>query len=315
MSTEVRLHRTLTVLLAVALLATLTVALTGGDRADAVEGPVDVVYVTTGRNFPDALAGGTLAATTGAPMLTVEPQLPIPAATVAALQSLDPDRIIIFGGPVAVSDEVKDALTDHARSGSVTRIEGTDRHDTAAAIADALPSRVHDADRLDGLDANAFLRATGTAANSSRLDGVEHADLRTITLSMPGALEGAAMPLEGAAYFPQDAEGYAAWSFMLPPDRTAGDPYEIDLRMRMFGHPCVARFRFVSGVEVVGVTADGTGTYSIPSTGTDNQQLLLRATDPGDLAAGDVTRLGVLRRDQPGDTCSDISLTAAQVRY
>lgn len=176
---EVRIHRTITVLLAVALLATLSVALTGGDRADAVEGPVDVVYVTTGRNFPDALAGGTLAAAVGAPMLTVEKDLPIPDATVAALQSLRPDRIIIFGGPAAVSDAVKGALGDHTRSGAVTRIEGDDRHGTASAIADALPEKVHDADRLDGLDSSAFLR-DGDDIDATSLEGLRLAEVGAV---------------------------------------------------------------------------------------------------------------------------------------
>ena len=153
MTTELRFHRITTVLLTAALLATLTVALTGGQPAEAIDGPVEVVYVATGRNFPDALAGSTLAATAGAPLLTVEPNLPLPDTTITALQSLDPNRIVVLGGPVAVSDAVVGALTAHTRSGSVTRIEGTDRHDTAAAIADALPDKVHDADKLDGLDA------------------------------------------------------------------------------------------------------------------------------------------------------------------
>lgn len=160
MTAELRFHRMTTVLLITALLATLTVALTGGQPAGAVDGPVDLVYVATGRNFPDALAGANLAATVGAPMLTVEPDLPVPDATVTALRALDPDRIVVFGGPAAVSQAVRGALVEFARSGSVTRIEGFDRHATAAAIADALPGKVHDADRIDGLDSSAFLRTS-----------------------------------------------------------------------------------------------------------------------------------------------------------
>ena len=161
-TTDLRAHRSTILLLAVALIVTSTAALTGGQRADALDGPVEVVYVATGRNFPDALAGANLAATVGAPLLTVEPDLPVPAATVVALQSLRPGRIVVLGGPAAVSDAVRGVLADYARSGSVTRIEGTDRHDTAAQIAEALPDKVHDADRLDGLDAADFARATAT---------------------------------------------------------------------------------------------------------------------------------------------------------
>ena len=172
MTAELRFHRITTVLLTAALLATLTVALTGGQPAEAIDGPVEVVYVATGRNFPDALAGSTLAATAGAPLLTVEPNLPLPDTTITALQSLDPDRIVVLGGPVAVSDAVVGALADYARSGSVTRIEGTDRHDTAAQIADALPDKVHDADRLDGLDSSAFLRGADITSVSKYVEAV-----------------------------------------------------------------------------------------------------------------------------------------------
>ncbi len=180
-------YRLMVVLLTAALLATLTVALTGGDRAEAVDGPVDVVYVATGRNFPDALAGSTLAGALGAPLLTVEPNPPLPQATVDALTALDPDRIIVFGGPGAVSDGVVDALTAYARSGSVTRIAGDNRHDTAGAIADALPSKVHDSDLLDGLDSSDFLRTTDADdfvrasddIDADTLDGIDGFDILT----------------------------------------------------------------------------------------------------------------------------------------
>ena len=157
MTAEVRFHRITTVLLTAALLATLTVALTGGQPAEAIDGPVEVVYIATGRNFPDALAGSTLAATAGAPLLTVEPNLPLPDTTITALQSLDPDRI-----------------------------EGTDRHDTAAQIADALPDKVHDADRLDGLDSSAFLRTDAPmgAVYGSRARQIEGSPVQTTSTAV-----------------------------------------------------------------------------------------------------------------------------------
>ena len=100
--TTVNRHRLLNVLLAALLALTASVAMSGGQPSDAVEGPVDVVYVASGRNFPDALVGGGLAVSMGAPMLTVEPRR-IPDATATALTSLDPDRIIVLGGPGAAA--------------------------------------------------------------------------------------------------------------------------------------------------------------------------------------------------------------------
>lgn len=146
--------------------------------AEALDGPVEVVYVADGRNFPDALAGATLAATAGAPLLMVKPEPPVPSETTAALAALDPDRIVILGGPLAVSEEVADALVPYTATGTVTRLFGDSRYGTAAAIADALPDKVHDADLLDGQDSGRFtthwLHSVNGAvrSHSPGLDGV-----------------------------------------------------------------------------------------------------------------------------------------------
>lgn len=146
------------VLLTLASAAALTLVVTTLARgpAEALDGPVEVVYVADGRNFPDSLAGATLAATAGAPLLMVKPDLPVPSETTAALAVLDPDRIVILGGPLAVSHDVADALVPYATTGEVTRLFGASRYGTAAAIADAVPEKVHDADLLDGQDSEDF---------------------------------------------------------------------------------------------------------------------------------------------------------------
>src|SRR5690606_31330873 len=53
---------------------------------------VDVAYVASGQNFPDALAGAAVAARDGAPILLVT-QNSIPATVRAELDRLDPGRI------------------------------------------------------------------------------------------------------------------------------------------------------------------------------------------------------------------------------
>ena len=234
-------HRLLSVLLATALVATLTTLLTQDMRADALDGPVDVVYVATGRNFPDALAGGTLAAATDAPLLTVEANLPLPAATVTALEALDPARIVVFGGEVAVSAEVFGALTTYARTGTVTRIAGNDRHETAGLIADALPNPGPvDADTLDGLDsddflssdaADDFLAADGTATDSARLDGRDAADLRVLNIGNWTYTNGP-VDLDGFTTGPRldpDANNGVGSSFLVPPGHATGDPLFVDV--------------------------------------------------------------------------------------
>jgi putative cell wall-binding protein len=66
---------------------------------------VSTVYIATGRNFPDALAGGPVAGYSGldvSPILLVEKNR-IPSATRDELERLKPHSIVIFGGPAAVS--------------------------------------------------------------------------------------------------------------------------------------------------------------------------------------------------------------------
>lgn len=324
--TEVRLHRVLTVLLTAALLATLTVALTGGQRADAVDGPVDVVYVATGRNFPDALAGANLAATVGAPLLTVEPDLPIPDTTLTALQSLDPDRIIVLGGPAAVSDAVVDALAAHARSGSVTRIEGTDRHDTAAAIADALPDRVHDADTLDGLDSSAFLRSNATI-DADTLAGTSHADLRSVPMPWPTKLSGAAIwSYPTGVYAPDTGYSNISFTVLLPSDRSPGEPLVVDAVLfsydpncRLSLHGLGSHYGADGYVEQQWPVApvDSTGRVSVG----DDRIVRVRFTAPPvpagyDDSPGTPVRLILIRlADDAQDDCGGMEVLGATLRY
>lgn len=66
---------------------------------------VDVVYVATGQDFPDALAGGALAGRDGAPVVLTDTGR-IPNASRAALARLAPAKIVVLGGPGVVSADV-----------------------------------------------------------------------------------------------------------------------------------------------------------------------------------------------------------------
>jgi putative cell wall-binding protein len=95
--------------------------------------------VATGALFPDALAGGPVAAKRGATLLLVK-GTEIPPDTQAELTRLNPQTIYLLGGPNVVTPAVEDALKAFARSGNVIRLAGADRYDTAAqAVADAFP--------------------------------------------------------------------------------------------------------------------------------------------------------------------------------
>jgi putative cell wall-binding protein len=70
---------------------------------------VAVAYVTTGANYPDALAGGPAAAREGGPVLLVRHGA-VSLAVAAELDRLNPARIVVLGGPAVVSDAVAASL-------------------------------------------------------------------------------------------------------------------------------------------------------------------------------------------------------------
>ena len=91
--------------------------------------------LTTGANFPDALAGAFLAGTEtgGAPILLTDPRA-LPDTTKTALHDLHAGKVLVLGGTAAVSDDVVAELT--AEGYTVTRIAGDTRYDTMKQLID-----------------------------------------------------------------------------------------------------------------------------------------------------------------------------------
>jgi SpoIID/LytB domain protein len=71
--------------------------------------PVSTVYIATGENYPDALAGAAAAGMKGAPILTVAARS-LPSATASALKALKPTRIVVLGGTASISGDVLQQL-------------------------------------------------------------------------------------------------------------------------------------------------------------------------------------------------------------
>lgn len=92
-----------------------------------------VAYITTGQNYPDALAIAPIAARVGRPVLLAAPT-GLPSATGRALQSLKVQHAIALGGNVSLPDSVL-ASADKLIPGTVGRISGKDRYACALAIA------------------------------------------------------------------------------------------------------------------------------------------------------------------------------------
>jgi putative cell wall-binding protein len=83
---------------------------------------VPVVFIATGTAFADALAGGPAADKLGGPILPIAPG-GIPAPIRSELTRLQPGRIVILGGPGAVSQAIATELdsftTGTVKSGAV----------------------------------------------------------------------------------------------------------------------------------------------------------------------------------------------------
>ncbi|WP_165492190.1 cell wall-binding repeat-containing protein [Egibacter rhizosphaerae] len=107
--------------------------------ANAVGGSPGRAYVVEGqhadpqRGWPDATATAGLAASEREPVLLTRHDR-LPSVTVDALSAMDVDELVIIGGSSAVSGSVADELERIV--GAVTRVAGTDRWETSAAIAE-----------------------------------------------------------------------------------------------------------------------------------------------------------------------------------
>ena len=95
----------------------------------------DAVVIATGENFADALGGAALAGALDAPLLLTQRGV-LPSAVADEIVRLGASQAYILGGTGAVSADVESALDGLSGVANTTRIEGNDRYQTAAAIAD-----------------------------------------------------------------------------------------------------------------------------------------------------------------------------------
>lgn len=130
----------------------------------AAAGATDTVFIATGVNFPDALAGAAAAGKIRAPVLLVQPNA-IPTIVSNQLTRIKPNKIVILGSTGAVSAGVEAQL--HAYAPSVSRLGGADRYATAKLVAQTYwPSGSANVFIATGLD---FPDALAAAAIAGKL--------------------------------------------------------------------------------------------------------------------------------------------------
>jgi putative cell wall-binding protein len=174
---------------------------------------VPVAYVASGQDFPDALGGGVAAGRAHGPLLLVT-RTGVPAATAQELTRLAPKRIVVLGQTRAIGAGVATALQSYT-TGSVTRIGGADRYETAALLATAshpegartayLASGEVFADALSGGPSAILADAPMLLTRADRVPATTLAALRTlgvnkvVVLGGPDAISTAAAAQVGDA--------------------------------------------------------------------------------------------------------------------
>jgi len=91
-------------------------------------------FIVNGRNFPDALAAGPVAAYAGGTILTTERDT-LPADTADEIVDLGITDCILVGGPSVITSDVAEAIEDLPGSPTVSRLAGADRYETAYVVA------------------------------------------------------------------------------------------------------------------------------------------------------------------------------------
>lgn len=99
-------------------------------------GSAGTVLLASGENWPDALGGASLAGAVGGPVLLV-PRSSLPSEVGAEIARLGAAKVVVLGGPGAVTDGVLAAVRALPSKPAVSRIGGADRFETAARVASA----------------------------------------------------------------------------------------------------------------------------------------------------------------------------------
>lgn len=126
-------------------------------------GAANVVYLASGLDYPDALAASAAAGFKDSPVLLTRPN-ELPDTAKAELKLLEPGRVVVVGGPAAVSDTVVAQVKATLPQVQVERMGGKNRFDTAAKIAGSTfpaAERVFIASGMDFPDALSSAAAAG----------------------------------------------------------------------------------------------------------------------------------------------------------
>jgi putative cell wall-binding protein len=167
-----------------------TYQITGADRYEVAANTnynlfpdnLPVVYIASGEKYPDALSAGPAAALQGGAMLLVAADS-IPLATQEALQGLQPQRLVVVGGPATISDAVYEQLAQFQPN--ISRIGGADRYEVSRNIIDDTFCGGPEGECTIGADQ--IFVATGANFPDALVAGPAAAEVSGAVLLVPGS--------------------------------------------------------------------------------------------------------------------------------
>ncbi|WP_192498664.1 cell wall-binding repeat-containing protein [Ornithinimicrobium pratense] len=175
---------------------------TSASIVDAHPTGVPVLFVATGDDFPDALAGGAVAGRDGMPLLLTAPDR-LRGVTAAAITRLAPQSIVVLGGPGALSDERLAEIAELVPD--TTRVHGSNRYATAAALSqtyefDTEAHLASGADFPDALTGGALAAHLGEPLLLTRPDGAPNSTMAALDRISPQAITifGGPIAVQGA---------------------------------------------------------------------------------------------------------------------
>jgi putative cell wall-binding protein len=153
-------------------------------RAAWADGSAATVMIASGENWPDALGASALAGAVEGPVLLTRPGS-LPAAVAEEIRRLGASEAIVVGGEAAVSPAVLQAL-DALEGVETTRVGGTDRYATSAALARETQVRAVAAGK--SVDTEVFVATGADFPDALAAAPVAYRHLRPILLTTPGEL-------------------------------------------------------------------------------------------------------------------------------
>ncbi|MHB8466517.1 MAG: cell wall-binding repeat-containing protein [Acidimicrobiales bacterium] len=226
-------------------------AIMASTRAYPQPDSADVVVLASDANFPDALAAGPLAVAKHGPLLITPPDA-LTSSVRAEIQRVVPPAATVYvaGGSLAVSPSVDATLRQDGYA--VTRLAGSDRYETAVAIANARgnPTTAIEVTGQGFADALAAAPAA-TAIDAALLltDGPQQASATATYMALhPGrryAIGGAASAADPLATSIAGADRYATAvavsKAFLPDATTLGFAAALSFPDALAGGPVAAR--------------------------------------------------------------------------